>query len=166
MSASILRVTIAASLVFGLAGVCSAQLELDAREGARLCVAESGWRDHATCAAQVHVIRRRAERRGWTFRDMVHAYSAAWRTERRPWILALRDSETPPEGWPENASWAVHRPLFAGLVAVARRALTGGPDPCFGEADHFGSCRLDSPAEGWKAVQCVGVRRQCFYRSH
>lgn len=35
---------------------------LDVRAGAQMCVGETGWNDVAVCAAQAHVIRKRAAR--------------------------------------------------------------------------------------------------------
>lgn len=159
------RIALALALVASSAAAQPAEVVLG-----RLCVAESGWRNLEACAAEVYVIRRRAARRGSSAADHARAYSAAWRTHRRPWLFDLADRPRAPRAWPTGPSWARYRPQWRRIVAHVRGALAGDvADPCKADApDHFGDRYHDAARArraGWEQV-CEHVsRRQLFWRS-
>lgn len=146
--------------------LAGAELEHAAVTSARACWGESR-EDVATCAAQTHAMMRRAEQSGRTLVAQWWAYSNALKraATRRPWLLEMRDADTPPRGWElAGASWSVVRPLFACLVDVARGVIEGRiPDPCGGRPMHFGSCRLDGVPDGFRRTECLRRSPQCFY---
>ncbi|MEM9067150.1 MAG: hypothetical protein AAGE52_01550 [Myxococcota bacterium] len=142
--------------------ITTTALEVDVRTGAQMCVGETGWNDAAVCAAQAHVIRKRAARRGWTFARMARAYSRALRVPRRAWVTQLRDTARQPADWPSNASWRVHRPKLGSRTTVdastqctAHRQLE--------RLEHFGSARLDGVPTGFVRSACFPGHPQAFY---
>lgn len=149
-----------------LATVLSAvSLDVDTTTGAQMCVGESGWRDAEACVAEVYVLKRRADRNGWTFRRMAERYSAALRRAplRRPWLVELRDRSTPPAHWPEHLNWPRHRRWLKALLPRVRHALLGDePDPCPGTL-HFGSLHLDGVPSGFRRSSCLPDSGQGFY---
>jgi len=122
--------------------------------GARLCVGETGFRDHETCAAMIGVIARRAARRDVCFSRMATLYSRALRSPQpgRRWVPLLHDAPEPPQFW-AGASWGFYRPQFAAMIAHVRSVLAGDVgDPC-PSAEHFGG-HMDSHRmrSGWVRV--------------
>ena len=152
--------------ILALVGACPAMAQPPEVVLARMAIAESGWQDLETAAAEVYVIRRRAARRGMSVTTMARAYSAAWRTRRRPWLFGLADRTRAPQGWPVGPSWRRHRPFFRRMVEHARGCLEGVvADPCADEApDHFGGPR-DAVPESWRRAECLPESRQRFWVS-
>lgn len=139
-------------------------LEVRVNTGAQLCVGETGWDDVEVCAAQIHVIRKRAERLGWSFVAMARRYSRALRSPLlRPWVVHLRDRTAKPRGWPTGPSWRRYRPRFATIRKVVRAVLLGEVRDECPRALHFGSVRLDGTPDRHVRSECFPEHRQGFY---
>ena len=89
---------------------------------------EGGWSvpDHIAILAALH---RRARVLGVPVVEHARAYCEAIKqrgtlTRRQRWVLALPPAPalTAPPGWPDNASWARHRPLWLAVLERASRA--------------------------------------------
>lgn len=123
---------------------------------ARACWLEATW-SLSDCAAIHGVIKRRAERAGWTYERMLLAYSALdAQTDRAAVARALPDGDVP--GWTakDNGRWS-------NLRDVARGAIDGDvPTPCQG-ATQWGGSRLPRDHERivrnvqagrWRVLRC------------
>lgn len=135
---------------------------------ARACFAETGTHE-AACAAQVHVLLRRAELRGSRVVTMTRRYSQPLRgTHRRSWVQRLTTHGRRPAGFPADASWARTQERFRDVHALVGDVLVGNvPDPC-PEALHFaGPPSLDGGAPRGFVEVCEDVhpRQRFFARS-
>lgn len=134
----------------------------------RMVVSEAGWNaiDHS---AILHLIRRRAEVAGISIEAMARKYSAPFKvapTDRLKWTLSLEPSCSEPSGWPSSLNWSDYEQrcveTFARIDSFVRGEL---PDPCAGNADHFGSEQDHYRAKraGWRRVSC-GKTANRFYK--
>jgi len=114
-------------------------------------IAESGWeaeRDHVAIA---YVLARRwhqAVKRypHLRFIDVIRRYCSGLGymlrhepTKRQLWVRALSLDGFKPRGWPANASWKKHRPLWRAALKRSDNWYRGKlRDPCRGLAWHFG----------------------------
>ncbi|MEM1417180.1 MAG: hypothetical protein AAGH15_19940 [Myxococcota bacterium] len=134
---------------------------------AQMCFGETGTHERA-CAAQVHIMVRRAELRGMTVGRMARIYSQPLRgASRRAWVRGLTTHGRRPAGFPERASWSATQARFRALHAFVGDVLTGAePDPC-PEALHFaGPAWLDGDAPTGFEPCCEDVheRQRMFCR--
>ncbi len=127
---------------------------------AQAMVAEAGWRADRDHAGIAHVLGRRWRTRpalaSLSFGEVVRRYCAAWRTKRRraTWVRALSTPAARPMGWPRQASWRAHAPLWRQVLRRAERFLLGQlADPCRGRASHWGSPQ-DVPGPRMRRVNC------------
>lgn len=140
---------------------------------ARVCVAEAGWETSTgDCAAIVHLLVRRAERRELSTRRMAALYSSRHfdreRTDARRWIVGLDARAERPAGWPARLPWPRYREDWLAALEHVRAALRGDvADPCRGEADHwgapYGGDLERATAAGWVRLDC-GETRNAFWR--
>lgn len=141
---------------------------------ARAMVAEAGWdaeHDHIAIAYVLAKRWRKAVER-WPqlrFIDILRNYCAGlgdYRralTPRQRWLRSLNPEGTQPDGWPTQASWRNHLPLWQKALARARAWGEGTlRDPCKGRAWHWGGS-IDSPRGRMVRVEC-GETRNTFYR--
>jgi hypothetical protein len=138
--------------------------------------------DHAAIA---HAMQRRAERRGVSLLEQVHAYVSALKpshapTDRTAWVLALESSCVRPEGFPSNLRWddcqgrrcTPRRVRCLEALERAHAFLDGElRDPCGGATD-WGSPRLSSDmaraaravaAGRWVPARCARNTVNNFY---
>lgn len=121
---------------------------------ARTVVAECGWDSTEDQVAVIHVLRRRARRAGMEDWQMARAYSAAWKTKKRPWTLQLRADMKAPRSWPSEAAWANYRQRWAKVIELVKDTPE---DPCEGQALHFGDQHGDrarARRAGWRKLSC------------
>lgn len=142
---------------------------------AQAAIAECGWLLPDCHAAVWHVLRRRADRRGRTLAQTTRAYCALWsprggRTSRAQWVRSLHApvaaASPRPHGWPGNASWPRHAPMWRAVYHRAGDMLRGGVgDPCGSTAWHFGGAMDEARAKraGWVRVQCGDTGGQRFW---
>lgn len=164
-----------AGILSGRVSASGAPRPADAEACARVAVGEAGW-DPSTgdAAAITNVLRRRAERRGTSIARMARLYSSGHfdRTRaRRRWIAGLTLAASRPLGWPVQLAWrGDYRARWLAMVEHVRAVLRGDlPDPCGGEADHWGARSEALPdihrarAAGWDELDC-GDTANAFWR--
>ena len=125
---------------------------------ARACFAETGDAE-VICAAQVHVLLRRAALRGTTVERMTRRYSQPLHgTHRRAWVQRLTTHGRRPAGFPRRASWPRAQERFRAVHALVGDVLAGTyPDPC-PEALHFGGpAHLDGDGPTGFVECCEGT---------
>lgn len=146
MSNELLRVAIAFSLTFTVAGVCSAPGSAQQRrtwQGVRLgehaalwqarsCVGEVLYDDLEACTAMAYVHLRRSRIRGTTFSSTVRAYSSPLKAgSPQSWVRMLHPTAPRPRKWRRTASYrrAQQRfvPVLRHVEAVLRDEVD---DPC------------------------------------
>ena len=164
-----MRAQAAFALLICLTGVtcstsASADRSTDALVLAQMCAGEASPSQLGTCTAMVGVIQRTASARGVSVATQARAYSAVFRSGRRPWLLELNARGTRPEHWP-RASWSRYRPTWMALLAHVRGVLSGEVAPVCEESRHFGSVRLDGHRMRDFARVCpeLGDGRQGFW---
>jgi hypothetical protein len=135
---------------------------------ARLTWHEAGVDALADATAIFESLTGLARVRGETWEEAACSYSGrALRGEtRRSWISRLEGPAAAPLGWPDGASWDVHRRLLDRLLDHADRVVAGDVAPvCSALPTDWGHPTLDSHriergiARGyWRRVNCAGVR--------
>ena len=140
---------------------------------ARSMVAEAGWESERDHIAIAYVLARqwRMQQKRWPklrFRDLMFRYVKGLGGHRREytirqrWIRSLSPAMTEPDHWPKRASWERHRPLWAAtLVRVEQWAQGRLPDPCQGDAWHWGGT-MDFPKQRMIKIDC-GETKNTFY---
>jgi hypothetical protein len=142
---------------------------------ARAMVAEAGWTSERDHVAIAYVLERRwkhihKEYRAITFLHVIRAYCAGLMpgrrslTDRQRWVRSLDlDITLEPEGWPKTLEWTPHSKLWKTVLDRADLWSTGSlPDPCNGEAWHWGG-PMDDPEATMLRVDC-GETLNTFYR--
>lgn len=124
----------------------------DALQLARVCLLEADL-SYSDCTAIGYVIRKRSQRLGVSFVDMLNRYSAINRDNARARRIRSYGTEVPELG----ARWAA-------LRSHARAVLRGQAlDPCAGKAEHWGGV-MDAPWPGLRRVRCTPATVNIFYR--
>jgi hypothetical protein len=153
---------------------------------ARVCASEIGLTGSPEECAAIHsVIRRRADRMGWSFIWAIRAYSTRVfdreRSDPRQWVAHLRADGRQPAGWPtsitvrrrgearvvRHAPWGAYRERWLTLYRAAGQIVRGEIHPqCQRPVDHWGMRHgVDferAQRAGWDEVDC-GETRNAFW---
>ena len=182
LAITIVTLALAVAYMLLFAEHCQAQTETERRNAlwlARAGVSEVGWaRTKASKDEQSavwHVLKRRWRRMAripgigrLELSDMVRLYCAGlgnkqW-TPRQRWVRNLSWERGKPDGWPKNADWKVHEPLWHDTLKRAMSFLQGkSRNPC-AYAEHFGSRKAgDYPRGRMRLHQCSVRFENQFY---
>lgn len=158
----------------GLVGICCGDVDEAYASAATpqlalaaTCAGETSWTNLDECTAIGIVLERRSST-GAVTPAIARAYSAAYRSARRRWVLELAPTGERPPSFPPHLSWSVWGPRWGALFDHAGTVVRGEADsPCEEDPDHFGA-RYGIDAErprlaGWIPVDC-GRTRNAFWR--
>jgi hypothetical protein len=134
---------------------------------------QTGSKGKAEQAAVWHVLRARQKTMRGAGRDIrldavARAYCAGFNgttvSSRTRWVRDLNRRGKKPKGWPSNASWEKHRPIWKDTLDRASLFLEGKvSNPCPG-AKHFGNTAVgDIPKGRMKLHKCSDRFSNQFY---
>lgn len=133
------------------------------------CAGETAWTNHDECTAIGLVLARRS-RSGEITPWIARAYSAAYRSARRAWVVELNADGRRPRSFPRHLDWdGKWGPEWRELYEHAGRIVRGEvASPCSETPDHFGA-RYGVDFERavrarWSRVDC-GPTRNAFWRT-